>query len=98
MRTQVIGKSDDPRKRILALEAAARAICEAHGLDPAEAVMMLLTAAVHMQRTYSRRDVSISQSAETLAGCLGHAIVAADDFFNLREAAPTPPPHLEPKG
>lgn len=86
METRVIGKTDDPRKRILALEAAARAICEAQGLDPAEAVMMLLTAAVHMQRTYSRSEITIAQSANTLAGCLGYAIVAADDFFQLRAA------------
>lgn len=86
MQTQVIGETNDPRKRVLALEAAARAICEAHDLDPAEAVMMLLTAAAHMQRTYSRPEITLSRSAETLAECLGHAIVAADDFFQLRPA------------
>ena len=75
----------DPRDRVLALEAATRAICEEVGLDPAEGTMMLLTAAVHMANTYSDRPVK--DYAPVLANALGNAIIAADDFFKLRRAA-----------
>ncbi|WLR92148.1 hypothetical protein [Shinella zoogloeoides] len=73
--------SADPKDRILAIEAVTRAICEQTGQDPAEGVMMLLTAAVHLSQTYSRSPVA--QTVATLAECLGHAVVAADDFFKL---------------
>lgn len=80
--------SADPKDRILAIEAVTRAICEQTGQDPAEGVMMLLTAAVHLSQTYSRTPVA--QTVTTLAGCLGHAVVAADDFFKLKTVgAPT---------
>lgn len=78
--------SADPKDRVLAIEGVTRAICEQTGQDPAEGVMMLLTAAVHLNQTYSR--VPISQAATVLAECLGHAIVAADDFFKLRTVGP----------
>ncbi len=48
--------------------------------------MMLLTAAVHLSQTYSRSP--IAQTVTTLAGCLGHAVVAADDFFKLKSVGP----------
>jgi len=80
--------SADPKDRILALEAVTRAICEQTGQDPAEGVMMLLTAAAHMSDTYSRKP--FSETGVVLAQCLGLAIVAADDFFKLRRVpAPT---------
>jgi len=79
--------SADPKDRILALEAVTRSICERTGQDPAEGVMMLLTAAVHMSNTYSRKPMS--ETAPALAGALGHAIIAADDFFKLRRVSPT---------
>lgn len=83
MKIEITGKiSEDPRDRVLAIEAVTRSICEKTGQDPAEGVMMLLTAAVHLSSTYSKQ--STDQVMLTLAGCLGHAIVAADGFFTLR--------------
>jgi hypothetical protein len=76
--------SSDPKDRILALEAVTRSICEMTGQDPAEGVMMLLTAAVHLTNTYSKRP--ISETAPAMATALGSAIVAADGFFTLRTA------------
>jgi len=76
--------SADPKERVLAIEAVTRAICEKTGQDPAEGIMMLLTAAAHMTNTYSKQP--IAQSADHLATALGHAIVAADGFFTLRTA------------
>ena len=69
---------------MLAFEAATKAICERAGQDPADGIMMLLTAAVHMTRTYSRPGTQIEL---TLAEILGSAIVASDEFFKLREAS-----------
>jgi len=80
--------SADPKERILAIEAVTRAICEKTGQDPAEGIMMLLTAAAHMTNTYSKQP--ITQSADHLATALGHAIVAADGFFTLRTIRPSP--------
>lgn len=77
----------DPRRLVLDVEAAVRAICEATEMDPAEGVMMLLTAAAHMSRTYTRPEVPVAQRTETLATALGAAIVAADDFFTPQIAA-----------
>jgi small ligand-binding sensory domain FIST len=77
--------SADPRDRILAIEAVTRAICEQTGQDPAEGIMMLLTAAAHLQSIYDKNPFS-KESLTVLAGCLGNAIVAAEDFFKLRAA------------
>ncbi|MDH0366765.1 MULTISPECIES: hypothetical protein [Brucella] len=74
--------SDDPRSCILAIEAVTREICRNTGRDPAEGVMMLLTAAVHMTNTYS--GGSLKDQVTTLASALGSATVAADEFFKLR--------------
>jgi hypothetical protein len=75
----------DPRTRVLAIEAAAQALCEAVGEDPAEATMMLLTAAVHI--TMKSSDKPINEITLLLAECLGNAIIAADGFFTLRQLA-----------
>ncbi len=73
---------NDPRQRILAIEAAAEAICREAGTDPADAAMMLLTAAVHLTSRHTKVPVSVM--VQTLAVSLGHATVAADDLFKLR--------------
>jgi hypothetical protein len=83
MEISIKGKiSTDPRDRVIALEACVRAICEKTGQDPAEGVMMLLTAAAHMFATYSGKP--IDQTAMGLARSLGAATVAAEGFFSLR--------------
>lgn len=80
------GKLDpDPRSRILALEAVTQSICEQFGMDPAEGTMMLLTAAVHIAVKHSEKPIKDITLA--MANSLGYAIVAADGFFKLREAA-----------
>lgn len=69
----------DPQQRVLALEAAAEAICRSVGQDPADATMALLTAAVHMAMKHSGK--SAKDLTERLAYVLGCATVAADDWF-----------------
>lgn len=90
MEITIKGKvSSDPRHRVIALEACVRAICEKTGKDPADGVMMLLTAAAHMFTTYS--GMSPDQAAMGLAESLGAATVAAEGFFNLRPARAVTP-------
>lgn len=76
------GDLTNPKNRILAIEAATKSICEQAGEDPADGVMMLLTAAVHIATKHSDRPVR--DVALAMAESLGNAIVAADDFFKLR--------------
>lgn len=73
----------DPRQRVLALESAAETVCRIVGQDRADAVMALLTAAVHMSMVGSGR--SAGDMLETLAHSLGCATVAADDFFGIHK-------------
>ncbi|NLS19852.1 hypothetical protein HGP16_25265 [Rhizobium sp. P40RR-XXII] len=83
MEIEIKGKiPQDPRERVLAIEAVAQAICQNVNADPADCIMMLLTAAVHIQSKYSKD--SVKDNITDQAGCLGHATVAADDFFTLR--------------
>lgn len=77
----------DPQTRVLAVEAAAKAICQKAGTDPADAVMMLMTAACHLYTVYSGRPSS--DGIVHLASTLGYATVAADDFFKLKAAVKT---------
>lgn len=74
--------SADPQDRILAIEGVARAICQQTGQDPADGIMMLMTAAAHLFATYSGKPSS--EGIMHLAHSLGCATVAADDFFKLR--------------
>lgn len=73
----------DPRTRVLAIESAVKAICEHAGLDAADGVMVLLTAAAHIARQNQKPGTDINMS---LAYSLGSAIVAADDFFKPKLA------------
>ena len=83
MQITTIGKPpSDPRQRILAIEAAMKAICQADGEDAADGVMALMTAAVHIHMRHSGQTAG--QAAPDLAHSLGCAIVAADDFFKLK--------------
>ena len=83
MEIEIKGKvSADPRDRVLAIEAVTKAICQKTGMDPADGIMMLLTAAAHLTAVYSGK--SADQNIMALAGCLGNATVAADDFFKLK--------------
>lgn len=87
MEVTIKGKvSSDPRDRILALEAVTQSICRRTGHDPAEGVMMLLTAAVHLSMKHSGKPVNTTAMA--LAEALGAAIVSADQMFKLREVNP----------
>lgn len=83
MQIEIKGKiSADPRDRVLAIEAVTKSICQKTGLDTAEGVMMLLTAAAHLLAVHSGK--SADRNIEILAQCLGNATVAADDFFKLK--------------
>ncbi len=83
MKVTTLGKPPtDPRGRVLAIEAAMKAICQADGEDAADGVMALLTAAVHLHMQQSGQTVK--DAAPHMAHALGCAIVAADDFFKLR--------------
>jgi hypothetical protein len=95
MNIEITGKiSEDPRDCILAVEAVTKSICQRTGKDPAEAVMMLLTAAAHLSMTYSGK--SAEDNIAILAGALGSATVAADDFFKLKAVSPSLPNGREP--
>lgn len=76
----------DPRLAILQVEKKVRQICRDQGADPAEGVMLLLTAAAHMSDKYAKGPPS--EWVPVLAECLGHAVVAADKFFALESVAP----------
>ena len=83
MEIEIKGKvTADPRDRVLAIEAVTKAICQETGQDPADGIMMLLTAAAHLMAIYSGK--SADQNILALASCLGNATVAADDFFKLK--------------
>jgi hypothetical protein len=89
MEIEIKGKiSEDPRDRVLAVEAVTKAICQQTGKDPAEGVMMLLTAAAHLMMTYTRKPAEHNLMA--LASALGNATVAADDFFKLKSVEVKP--------
>lgn len=77
----------DPKQRVLAIEAATRAICEQTGQDPAEGIMMLMTAAAHLFSQYSGK--TSAEGISHLAHSLGCATVAADGFFKLRAIDPS---------
>jgi len=85
MQVEIAGKPPNPQGRVLAIEAAAKAICQQAGTDPADAIMMLMTAAAHLFTVYSGK--SSSENILHLASTLGHATVAADDFFKLKPVA-----------
>lgn len=80
--------SADPKTRVLAIAAVTRSICEETGQDPADGIMMLMTAAAHLFATYSGK--SSSDGILDLAHSLGCATVAADDFFKLRPVTANP--------
>jgi hypothetical protein len=85
MQIEIRGKIPiDPQARVLAIEAAAKAICKEAGTDPADAIMMLMTAAAHLYTVYSGKPSS--EGILHLAHSLGCATVAADDFFKLKPA------------
>ncbi len=48
-----------PKDRVLATEYFVKALCKAAKLDPAEAVMMLMTAAVHISLAYSKEPMNV---------------------------------------
>lgn len=81
--TVEVDGNDDPSARILAMQQIARRYCQNAKLDPAEAVMMLLGAAVVIQQTYSK---SPGQTPEELGMALTHAIAAVEGIKGLREA------------
>lgn len=68
----------NPKDRILAIEAAAKAICQSINQDPADATMCLLTAAVHTAMKYAIPGTDIQ---DLMANSLFEAITCAQGFF-----------------
>ena len=71
--------SEDPASRIQMIEKVAEAICEAVNQDPADCMMMLLTAAAHIAIRFADKPPELV--ATVLAESLGGAILAAKGFF-----------------
>lgn len=89
MQIEIKGKvPKDPQSRVLAVEAAAKAICQHAGTDPADAITMLMTAAAHLFTVYSGKPAS--EGINHLAHALGCATVASDDFFRIKMAKAKP--------
>lgn len=89
MQIEITGKPPvDVKNAILVIEGVTRSLCQSTGRDPAEGLMMLLTAAAHMGNLYLAGTVTQKQTA--IASALGSAIVAADDFFRLRDTPGIP--------
>jgi len=89
MQIEIKGKPPiDVKNAILVVEGVTRSLCQSTGRDPAEGLMMLLTAAAHMGNLYLAGTVKVKQTA--IASALGSAIVAADDFFKLRDTPGIP--------
>lgn len=83
MQVEIKGKPPkDPQGRVLAIEAAAKAICQHAGTGPDDAIMMLMTAACHLYTIHSGK--SSRADIMHLARSLGCATAAADDFFKLK--------------
>lgn len=75
--------SEDAPSRVLAMAEAAQAICETAGKDPADCVLMLLTAAAYITRNYL--VVSPKETEDTLVDCLAEAVVIEKDFFHSED-------------
>lgn len=74
----------DPTQRVLAMEEIARTYSKNAGLDPAEAVMMLLGAAARIHIAYAKNP---ARAPEGLAVALTHAITAVSSIKGLRDIA-----------
>lgn len=82
--TVEVDGGEDPTERVLAMEQIARRYCEDAGLDPAEAIMMLLSAAA---RIHIARAKNPGRAPEALAHALTHAITAVSSIKGLRDIA-----------
>ena len=89
MQIEINGKPPvDVKNAVLVIEGVTRSLCQSTGRDPAEGIMLLLTAAAHMGDVYMAGSVKEKQT--TIASALGSAIVAADGFFKLRDTPGIP--------
>lgn len=81
----LVDASSDPTTRVLAMETVAREYCKSAGLDPAEAVMMLLCAATVIHQRFAKQPSAV---ADGMSDALGNAIIAATQIKGLRNARP----------
>lgn len=89
MQIEITGKPPvDVKNAVLVIEGVTRSLCQSTGRDPAEGLMLLLTAAAHMGDIYMAGSIKEKQTA--IASALGSAIVAADEFFKLRNTRGIP--------
>ncbi|MEN5277006.1 dATP/dGTP pyrophosphohydrolase domain-containing protein [Brucella sp. TWI432] len=89
MQIEIKGKPPvDVKNAVLVIEGVTRSLCQSTGRDPAEGIMLLLTAAAHMGDVYMAGSLNDKQTA--IARALGSAMVAADEFFKLRDTPDLP--------
>lgn len=79
---------ETPQDMVLALEAVTKAITP----SPAEGIMVLVTAAMHIHRTCQKPDTFADRHDEArhFAEMLGHALTCVDDWWPEAGAANRP--------
>ena len=86
MKTKIVIKGPFPtsaRERVLLIGNFTRQVCEQADKDPAEGIMMLLTAACHLHTSYLPEFNSNDERIKSICEVLGNALAAADGFFPL---------------
>lgn len=78
-----------PKPLTTALAGVAEALCRATDKDPAEAVTLLITAAVKIFDQYDTEGSDLNGRIEVMAQALGAAVLAAEQRFP-RKATPKP--------
>lgn len=73
------GVPSSPRERVLAVEATAEGLSRSVGEDPADAILTLLVAAVHIAMQHGEE----TDIAAGMMSVIGNAVDAAERFFPL---------------
>ena len=76
-----------PKDHVLAIEHFVKVLCKASGKDPAEATMMLLTAAAHLSISYSK--LPVETTIPQLGTALGLAAGAAVGWWPPKQGPKT---------
>lgn len=69
-----------PKEQVIAVEAFVKAICQQSGKDPADVVMVLMTAAAHIATAHV--DARTYSASTVLTAAVPHAVAAAKGFFS----------------
>ena len=82
MKIEITGDvPDDPISRTVAVEHFIERICRESGADPADAIMTLLVAAIHLTWRYNNK--STEETHHDVVETLFYATKAADGFFSM---------------